>query len=35
MAQQQGIQSKVEVVVSLDAQSRVVATKIRSSSSAV
>lgn len=35
MAQQQGIQGKVEVVVSLDEQSRVVATKIRSSPSAI
>ena len=35
MAQQQGIQGKVEVVVSLDEQSRVVGTKIRSSPSAV
>ena len=35
MAQQQGIGGRVEVIVSLDAQSHVVATKIRRSASAI
>jgi TonB family protein len=35
MAQQQGISGRVEVVVSLNADSRVVGTKIRSSASAI
>ena len=35
LAQQQGIAGRVEVLVSLDADSHVVATKVRSSSSAI